>query len=750
MIKCCFLAQVADPNAATVTRYLEHQAPWHWTVTLAIVLAVFVFFLTLHYWSDTRPRPRRRWISHAVHATAVTIVLGMCYRGAVVSDETRPPRILFVFDNSGSMSVDSSLGEEANSLSRIQQVKNVLFENDGKLLQQLASKYQVVASTLEQQQECTDPQELKEFIESIQPTYPQSPLGDRLSEIIHAHRKHPAAIIFVTDGISNAGKNLASVDSRGIPVFTVRPFSDVHPKDIDVTASNNPTDYFRDDTVRINFNLAVTNLQGQTVQTVLRRMDTGSIVDSKETVVTSELFEEPVFLTDQPSESGSITYSLEATRLEDELTTENNQFLHAVTVHDTVLRVLLIQSAPSFEFRFLQSILSRQQGSGISPIERRVILQSADLDISKIDPMTSPIFTPQTEDLAQFDLIIYGDVDPHSIPTRILDSIADFVRVDGKSIVFLLGERHAPQLFQETPLAPLFPFDVRQTSEPPRPISPNIRLTPFGMAARFMHVHSNEKENANAWKRIAPTWRLIPVELADGIRPLAEFSDQAPAITYHFFGRGRVVCHFFDALYTLGQFENEDQLERYWLQLIRFLSQQRIDTRDPELRVAPPSPRIGDQISLIANLPANRMAPTESTVPVRIEGPHSFSKRFVLNRNGLTNTFSEEIGRLPIGSYRVSITNGDLTSLTFEFSVTKRNVEMLDVEPRLDDLARLAEPTGGQPFVDRDFSKLIEALPLGTQERIATKARKPFWNSPWIGVVLIGLIVSDWLIHRST
>src|SRR5262249_18373958 len=147
-----------------------------------------------------------------------------------------------------------------------------------------------------------------------------------------------------------------------------------------------------------------------------------------------------------------------------------------------------VEGYARYEYRYVKALLERESNrkEGNKSIDLKVLLLDADPDFAAEDKSALVEFPAKTE-LNGYDVVILGDVDPkHAKPGgQALGDLADFVRERGGGLLLIAGERHAPYLFRNTPLADVLPIDVVRAAPPddaavPRKTGFHPELTPLG------------------------------------------------------------------------------------------------------------------------------------------------------------------------------------------------------------------------------------------------------------------------------
>src|SRR4029077_8691899 len=134
--------------------------------------------------------------------------------------------------------------------------------------------------------------------------------------------------------------------------------------------------------------------------------------------------------------------------LADEVQSGNNRQERHVIVRKEQIRVLMAQSYPSYEFRYLKHMLERD-----ATIQLKTVLQEADLEYTEQDRSALRVFPLRREELFEYDVLLFGDVNPAFLSATVMSNIAAFVEEKGGGVVFIAGPRYTPLEYRDTPLA---------------------------------------------------------------------------------------------------------------------------------------------------------------------------------------------------------------------------------------------------------------------------------------------------------
>ncbi|HLG42989.1 MAG TPA: hypothetical protein VI643_06455 [Planctomycetota bacterium] len=228
---------------------------------------------------------------------------------------------------------------------------------------------------------------------------------------------------------------------------------------------------------------------------------------------------------------------------------------------------LLVEGLPRFDTRGLRNLLYD------SPTFNYQILFVTPPDLARgglptqvhgeagpgLKPLTG--FPSTAADLARFDVIILGDLDPIAIGGHQgAARLVEYVR-GGGGLLVICGRNHTPSDYLPTDLREVLPFDQSLGYEEHGAM---LELTEAGKAHELTRLSPDTKLNEETWKEIggrAGFVRVRGVAAADVVLAEARFApDPArapdkkvtePVLVAHSAGRGRVVVFLTDNLHAL-------------------------------------------------------------------------------------------------------------------------------------------------------------------------------------------------------
>ncbi len=276
----------------------------------------------------------------------------------------------------------------------------------------------------------------------------------------------PSAIVLFSDGQTTEGEPLSKAAElaarKGVPLFTVGLGSPEPARDIELTELLVDDVVFVDDAVRFQAKLLSRGFKGETVVVRLKELETGARDPAAARDLESKEFEAPadgepkrVELVYHPKTFGERTYILEVEPRPRELQTDNNRIERAVSVRKEKLKVLLVDTMPRYEYRYLKNYLERDE-----TIDLNVVLLSSDPAYSDQDRSALPTFPTSKDALFAYDVVIIGDADAGGLAQLQMQNLAEFVSGNGGGVLFIAGDLFDPLSYHGTPLEVLLPVEL--------------------------------------------------------------------------------------------------------------------------------------------------------------------------------------------------------------------------------------------------------------------------------------------------
>jgi hypothetical protein len=590
-------------------------------------------------------------------------------------------------------------------------------------------------------------------------------LGKALRSALEELRGQPGAgIVVFSDGASNRGEPpveaAAEARKAGLPVFTVG-LGLPEARDLQVAAFISEDVVFINDTVPVYARLRQRGYSGETVTVELRK---GDEVLARQSVQLGDDEEQTVLLRFTPKEKGEAAYRLEVEKRPDELLYENNLKEKRIKVIDEAIKVLIVEQAPRWDFRFLKGMLLRDKRVKLSVYVREA--DGAQLAAAGMPEYLSR-FPGKREELFKYDLVILGDVPASAFSKEELKLLEDFVAGGGGGLCFASGVRYNPSTYKDTPLEPAVPVVfAAQPESPPEvelfaPLVQPYRLeiTREGLNHPVCRLAPSDAGNADVWRRLPtqywhfPATRLRPAAVALAVHSDARNSfGKVPLIAYQYYGRGLTFYLGFDSTWRWRDQVGSTYFARFWGQTINFLSLAHLLGESKRVQISTDRPlyAVGDEVKISARLLDKGFRPVEAqAVTARValgeQEPREVELRKVESQPGM---FAGEHLAAAIGEYTVTV-KGEEAEGKAVFAVAAPRLEF--DRPAMDaaGLQAVAERSGGRYFDLAELDKLPEAI-ARSRPLVTEPGESTLWDRWAVLILIVLLLAAEWLVRKTS
>lgn len=769
-----------------------------WSLTAGYPIALswillFALFALLYvgwfYLREGRTRPAWKIALASLRLSLLALLVLMIIELQLSIERVVLPNIAVVVDVSASMGEadpyeDSALQArvkallakaELTSATRLNQAKAWLTQDDGAFFERITQNYNLemyyVSAGLERPRlptgaEGRDWQPLVQEIRGLPAAGQQSRLGQGVQEILEELRgREPTAIVFFTDGVTTGGAKLSEIAefarNRGVPLYLVGLGVDKPQQDIQLGDLVVDEDVFVDDIVLFTVPVTASGYEGKKVEVILHEAGQATILAQQEVTLGPDGQPVVVKLPYRPEKTGEFEYVVEIKPDEKEATFDNNRQSRLVRVHKGKFKVLLVDALPRYEFRYLKTLLQRDQ-----TIDLSLVLQSADREWGSVERqgLVLTVFPVSLSDLLAYDVIIFGDVNPSFLSAAIQQNLVQFVREHGRGMIVIAGPHYTPLAYRDGVLADLFPLDCRDAVIPPlnQPIASGARpvLTDFGRESPITLLGDDATESAQIWQQLPRSYWFL-----QGTRPkpaawvLAEHpkllgADGQPLAVMAFqqVGKGKVLFHATDDTWMWRYRAGDVYFARYWLQAIRFLCHWKLsaDDRGLELATDRTEYELGETVRIVARSSDVRVATEGEGVSIVVEH-NDVKTRLVLSESAsVPNQWEGSYTPTADGRYHVwapqAATNK--TPSAVNFTVEKPPSEFARIRMDKSDLEQAASISQGKFYTLATVDGLERDLPAGHWTTVETRLPKPLWNQWYMLALFLAVLLLEWVARK--
>jgi hypothetical protein len=444
------------------------------------------------------------------------------------------------------------------------------------------------------------------------------------------------------------------------------------------------------------------------------------------------------------------------TNLWKEASLANNTAEFSVAVNQDPIKVLLVDSTPRWESRYLAAMFERDRRVSFTRRYHSVI----------IEDRNTPLLPKNQSEWDACDMVCLGDLDTNELPPDQQQYAANFVAQRGGFLVCLAGPRGLPRAFSLGTMANLLPVRLSlQSSRDPEPVT--VALTPEGADHPVMQVLNDPGYNQKLWPLLPPLqWIADTVVAKPGATVLltAQNPARTPIVALQRFGAGRVFWVGTEETWRWRDRLAERVHQTFWLQVMRWGLAGRLRGKDPRLQVGldrylmTPS----EAAELKARVSTKNGQPLTEPPRVKVEQiapggqpiPESARSLEMLPVAGAPGIWQLSLNGLDEGSWRITTTHrhAELKGLAEvrDLIVRSQNgLEGLDLGGDLPGLTRMAA-VGGHLAGAMDQARpilqdLASKLKPRSQEHRETLR---LWNSYLTLLLVVALLSAEWVMRK--
>ena len=617
-----------------------------------------------------------------------------------------------------------------------------------------------------------------------------------------------AGLVMMTDGRHNRPGRVEDVARRfGIldaPIGVVGIGSEVAPRDAAILEVRSPDAIYLGDRLRVAAVVKFDGYRGRRAKVLLKKGE--EIVEEKIIPIPQDHHQEEVRFNDVPDADGINAYTVELVNLGEEFFDQNNSWQFETAITDARTNVLIVDSHPRWEFRYLRNLF---YGRDKSIHLQYVLLEPDTISGQRLSPVPASAarkfgdaqateLPTSVEEWRKFDVIIIGDVPAKSIDESTWDIIRSCVTERAAFLVAIAGPRHMPHGLESEIVRDLLPVKYTPGSrtffgskEPPF----RLLLTAQGRNHPVTAQSDSRLENERLWGEFPDfRWRL-PV---DGVKEgadvlvvassenneetaLSNVDDLSGALSRlakrkereaknailvaQQVGNGKVAMMLTDRTWRLREGVGDVYHHRLWGQLVRWGA-------GPNLRSGTSSVRLGtdnlsytgdDRIQITARLLDVDKNPVKDE-SLKAEVWRDGEKLATVQMSyleGSPGLHSAQAGPFSgSGDYQIKLagkkaddlleTDGEGgVSTAFRVVGAMSPVELSETTLNRPLLDTLAELSGGRVVAPEEAGQLAGLFLTGEETREELRETR-LWDH-WILLVLFcALLTSEWVIRRGS
>ena len=607
------------------------------------------------------------------------------------------------------------------------------------------------------------------FSSALDPPEEATDLNAGLSHVLDNHT-NLRGVVLLSDGDWNIGNSPVEAATRfrmkGIPVFAIGVGSRVPLPDLELVRMDAPTFAVVNKQVRIPFVVRSTLGQDRDVRVTLNINKKSESTPATAEEQITKVVRVPAMRQAQDNivctlpATGEYTLSLRIAKDAEELIPENNEISAPISIREEQLKVLVVESYPRWEYRYLRNALERDPG-----VEVTCLLFHPELP--KVGGGRSYIKRfPDARELSRYDVVFLGDVGikEGQLTVEQTQELRKLVSAQASGLVFMPGRNGSQDSLISGPLGDLYPVVLDPAT--PEGVGSSAQgyfaLTASGQRSLLTRLGDTDEDNSGVWRKLPGFFWYAGVKRAKvGTETLAVHDQVAtaagrvPLIVTKTYGTGKVLFMGTDSAWRWRQGVEDKYHYRFWSQVARWMAYRRQMAQSESIRLfySPDRPNVDDVLTLNANAIDNVGGPLDSgTVVVQAISPSGKTQTIQLQpgTEDLAGLFVGSFVPKEPGNYRLLASSSETgASVQTDLSVQGLNREQQGRLARFDVLEEIAKITDGKLVAISEVPNLLEYL-AALPEPEPTVHRTRIWAHPlWAGI-LIFLLGVFWVARKMT
>ncbi len=791
--------------------FIFTNAPQSWGVfvLLAIVSGLVYTCLRMYRSEAGQTSLRIRNFLMALRI-AVLLLVALVFLGPAITFTRQlriEPHIYLLRDASGSMAIVDRFQEEADakraarvSGQSVSQVRSIgprrsdLVDRviNPEMVQELQKKGKLrvydFADDLElvndrAQTDEDDDEVVEDTVLDLPPLIPEGPATDLYLALRKSLADQSASgIIAFTDGQNTSAASLEPLardaKNKGVPLMLVGVGDPVPPRNLQVVDLQADSQVWLNDPFEIRALLRTQGVGGETVsvdllESPLTDASEAVVLESRDVTLADEDGSERILFSHKPTKPGKMSYNIRVKPVDNESNLEDNQTAAPAVVNilDESARVLLIAGRAMWEYRALQTLLTREKFIDLS-----CWLQT--LDPQRVQPGNTTIrrLPSSKAELFEYDVVLLLDPDPARLDPEWVKLLKRFAREHAGGILYMAGPRFAGRFLSDPntsimkDILPVRLGDIG-SMEVSSLLSLHNQRWPLGVIRAsvdhpVMNYYQETETNYQRWKSLPGIyWSFPAVEAKPAAQVLVNHSNPnfysldvpRPLLITGQYGSGRTVYVGFNGTWLWrGKGQDNEFYNRYWVQLVRYLVRGRALEAEGRgyIESEKDTWHIGDQITLNARLRDEHYDNLEAEQVAGVVQPDE-GDPMPLTFHAIPGQSGEyQAGFLAreVGLHRVKVELGvgteDVLSIEKELSIIPPNLETRATWMKRQTLKNLASLSGGQYFEIDETKKLADAVPNRVRTIETQSPARPVWDNASLLMILVILLGLEWALRK--
>ncbi len=712
-----------------------------WRAALAgLILLIGSLWLSISTFRRHGARPSIALLE-ALRSIIVVLLVLTLFQPELVREtkEVRRPAAVVLCDISGSMETVDVVTNNAAAVSRREWLES---RRPAQFWSSLEERYDL---------------SFQDFPEAVVTNDPEEQPGTDINaalERVMLRSDRLRAIILLTDGDWNQGRapifTATRLGMRNTPVYAVAIGSDRYLPDLELEDVHAPAYGLIDEHVSLPFAVQ-SRLQRDVSTTVTIRSSAGVVASKRIVVPAMARVQEAIFLI--PQKEGEFGFTMELPVESDEVLPDNNTRKFSMSLRRELLKVLIVESLPRWEYRFLRNALVRDPG-----VEMKCLLIHPEIGIGTGSDYLAA-FPDIRDELSQYDVVFVGDVGigEGELTVEQAELLKELVQQQGSGLVFLPGRRGRQVSLLSSALSDLMPVTLDELQEGGFGfgVEAELVLTSRGRDHLLTLLASDPAANQAVWNSLPGfNWHSQVIKAKPGADVLAVHSStrnqfgRLPLLVAEDSGNGKVLFMGTDSAWRWRRGVEDTYHYRFWGQVVRWMAHKRHLAHTEGIRFfySPEAPKRGDTVFLHATVFDETGYPLRTgTVDALIMDATGRADRIRLNPEpGGWGVFTGSFVPRSGGECEVVIEcPGAGRRLVTRMNVESPKKEVTGRPARFDVLREIAAVTRGRFGEHTELEEIIGDVAL-LGEMSPVEERLKLWCHPAWGALIVLLLGVYW------
>jgi hypothetical protein len=586
------------------------------------------------------------------------------------------------------------------------------------------------------------------------------------------------AVLLLSDGGHNNTerdpiKTVSAAATRP-PVFVV-PIGQISPvRDVMLHHVQGPRTAYPEAQIVIEATVDAQGYVGQNLTAELLKGD--AVIETKNMAISSDHFVGPLAFSPKADALGRHEYTVRIKPLAEEKVADNNEAKVSVDVIEDKMTILLADSLPRWEFRYLKNLFRRYPHY---TTKEYLSISAGDSE----DKSASAFLRALPRDLeswAKYRIVILGDLAPDELTPQQQDLLEKYVGERGGTLIIIAGDDAMPASYVNQTMGKLLP--VTRVRLPPSKQTPfDLYVSAEGSSNAAVQLAADTAESERLWRALSSDKEVPLYGLSEFCKPKSQSHVLIGAalrgaggeenrkgdlafLSWQHYGSGRVVYLSSPLTWRLRKNYGDTIHWQFWGQLLQWAIARDMAGGSKTVKIATDKTLYsqGDEVQVTMELTEQSGAIVAGATPrvVAQQDQQTIAGADLVEDPAKPGTYRGTVKKLPAGQITLlaggvkvdELTKGEGSKEPVKATVTVDpydSPELRNTRCNLPLLTQIAEVTHGAVLQPTGVGAAMSTLRL-EPEITKTVSRQPLWARWTCLWVFVGCLTIEWTLRKLT